>query len=238
MNIPTPHISAKKGDFAKTVIMPGDPYRAKFIAEKYLTDYTIVTDVRGIQGYTGFYKGKKISVMASGMGCPSIGIYSYELFVGYDVDNIIRVGTCGAFSEKLKINDIVVAMGACYDSGFYNQFRLHGVFSPVCDFNLLEKTSETAKELGLKINVGNVFTSDSFYGESHPDNKKWGELGVLASEMESAALYMNAAQTGKKALTMLTVADHLFKEGGMTSDEREKSLNDMIKLSLETAIKL
>lgn len=237
MLIPTPHISAKKGDFAKTVIMPGDPYRAKYIAENYLSDYKIVSDVRGIQAFTGKYKGKDISVMASGMGCPSIGIYSYELFVGYGVENIVRVGTCGAFSEELKIGDIVVAMGACYDSGFFNQYRLNGVFSPVCDYSLLEKTVETAKESGIKVTVGNVFTSDSFYGESHPDNKKWGEMGVLASEMETAGLYMNACSTHKKALTILTVADHLFKEGGMTSEQREKSLNDMIKLALNASLK-
>ncbi len=239
MIVPTPHISAKKGDFAKTVIMPGDPYRAKYIVEAFLTDVKIVSDVRGIIGYTGKYKNKEISVMASGMGCPSMGIYSYELYNGYDVENIIRVGSCGALNRELEVMDIVVAQGACYEPGYVNQYRLGGIFSPIADFSLLEKCVETARETDIKLHVGNVFTSDSFYGERQEINKKWIEMGVLATEMETAGLYMTAANCRKKALSILTVSDHVFEEhGGLTSDERERSLNKMLKLALDMAIKL
>jgi len=237
--LPTPHISAKKGDFAKSVLMPGDPYRATYIAEKFLSDVKLVTDVRGIKGYTGKYKGKEVSVIASGMGSPSIGIYSYELFNGYDVENIIRVGSCGALNDDLSIKDIVLAQGACYEPGFSNQFQLSGIFSAIADFKLLETCYQTAKKLNIKTHVGNVFTSDSFYGERQEITKKWLTMGVLATEMEAAALYMNAANSGKRALTILTVSDHVFKDDpGLSSDEREKSLNDMIVLALETVLNL
>jgi len=237
--LPTPHISAKKGDFAKSVLMPGDPYRATYIAEKFLSDVKLVTDVRGIKGYTGKYKGKEVSVIASGMGSPSIGIYSYELFNGYDVENIIRVGSCGALNDDLSIKDIVLAQGACYEPGFSNQFHLSGIFSAIADFKLLETCYQTAKKLNIKTHVGNVFTSDSFYGERQEITKKWLTMGVLATEMEAAALYMNAANSGKRALTILTVSDHVFKDDpGLSSDEREKSLNDMIVLALETVLNL
>lgn len=239
MNIPTPHISAKRGDFAKTVIMPGDPYRAKYIVENFLNDVTIVSNVRGIIGYTGYYQGKKLSVMASGMGCPSMGIYSYELYNGYDVDNIIRVGSCGALNRELNIMDIVVAQGACYEPGYVNQYQLGGVYAPICDYYLLDTCAKTAKENNVKLYVGNVFTSDSFYGERQEINKKWINMNVLATEMETAGLYMTAANSRKRALSILTVSDYVFEDdGGLTSDEREKSLNQMIKLALDTAIKL
>ena len=238
LKLPTPHISAKNGDFAKTVLMPGDPYRAEYIANKYLKDYKIVSDVRGIKGYTGYYKDKLVSVMASGMGSPSIGIYSYELFDGYNVENIIRVGSCGALNDLLNVKDIVIAQGACYEPGFVNQFQLNGIFAPIASYKLLSKSVETAKELNLNVHVGNVFTSDSFYGERQEVTKKWTTMGVLATEMEAAALYMNAAYLGKNALTILTVSDHVFKDDpGLSSEERERSLNDMIVLALETAIK-
>ena len=239
MIIPTPHISAKKGDFAKTVIMPGDPYRAKYIVDNYLTEVKIVSDVRGIIGYTGLYNGKRLSVMASGMGCPSMGIYSYELFNGYEVDNIIRVGSCGALNRELDILDIVIAQGACYEPGYVNQYQLGGVFAPIADYSLLSCCVNTANESNLKVHVGNVFTSDSFYGERQEINKKWIDMGVLATEMETAGLYMTAANSRKKALSILTVSDYVFEEGGgLTSEEREKSLNQMIKLALDTAYKL
>ena len=239
MNIPTPHISAKKGDFAKTVIMPGDPYRAKYIAENFMDDVKIVSDVRGIIGYTGVYKGKPLSVMASGMGCPSMGIYSYELYNGYDVENIIRVGSCGALNKELNIMDIVFAQGACYEPGYVNQYQLGGVFAPTADFSLLETAVNTAREMGIKPYVGSVFTSDSFYGERQEINKKWIDMNVLATEMETAGLYMTASSCRKKALSLLTVSDYVFEnDGGLSSEEREKSLNQMIKIALETAIKL
>ncbi len=239
MKIPTPHISAKMGDFAKTVIMPGDPYRAKYIVENFMTDAKIVSDVRGIIGYTGYYNGKEISVMASGMGCPSMGIYSYELFNGYGVENIIRVGSCGALNRELDIMDIVIAQGACYEPGFVNQYQLGGVFAPIADYSLLEKCVQTARESNLKVHVGNIFTSDSFYGERQEINKKWIDMNVLATEMETAGLYMTAASSRKKALSILTVSDYVFEEtGGLSSEERESSLNEMIKLALDTATKL
>ncbi len=239
MIIPTPHISAKKGDFAKTVIMPGDPYRAKYIVESFMTDVKIVSDVRGIIGYTGKYKDKEISVMASGMGCPSMGIYSYELYNGYDVENIIRVGSCGALNRELDVMDIVVAQGACYEPGYVNQYRLGGIFAPIADYFLLEKCVETARENNIKLHVGNVFTSDSFYGERQEINKKWVDMSVLATEMETAGLYMTAASSRKRALSILTVSDHVFEEyGGLTAEERERSLNVMLTLALDTSIKL
>ena len=239
LRVPTPHISAKKGDFAKSVLMPGDPYRATYIAQNFLTDVKLVSDVRGIKGYTGLYKGKPVSVLASGMGSPSIGIYSYELFNGYDVENIIRVGSCGALNDELNVMDIVIAQGACYEPGFSNQFQLSGIFAPIADYKLLSTCANTCKTLNLKPHIGNVFTSDSFYGERQEITKKWLEMGVLATEMEAAALYMNAASCRKRALTILTVSDHVFKDNpGLSSLEREKSLNDMIKLALETVYNL
>ena len=241
----TPHIKATSADFAKTVLMPGDPLRSKFVAETFLENPKLVNNVRGVQGYTGTYRGVPVSVMASGMGMPSIGIYSYELFNFFGVENIIRVGSAGGMTEKVRVRDIVIGQGACTDSNYASQFGLPGTFAPICDFNLLYNCVETASELGIKnIHIGNVLSSDCFYGDSAtlPDymlpKNLWGKMGVLAVEMESAALYMNAARAGKNALGIFTVSDHLITGGSTTSEERQTTFTDMMRLALETAVKL
>ena len=237
----TPHIGAEKGDFADTVLMPGDPLRSGFIAENFLIDAKLVNNVRGVQGYTGLYKGEKISVMASGMGMPSIGIYSYELYNFFGVENIIRVGSAGSYNSDVKLRDIVLAQAACTDSNFVKQFGLPGDFSPIADFGLLTKAVSKAKALGLNCHIGNVLSSDRFYGDSNglPDWKQpvflWAKMGVLAVEMEAAALYMNAARAGKRALCICTVSDSLITGEETTAEERQNSFTDMIKLALETA---
>lgn len=241
---PTPHINAAPSDFAKTVLMPGDPYRSKMIAEKFLDHAKLVNDVRGVQGYTGTYKGKRVSVMASGMGMPSMGIYSYELFNFFDVDNIIRIGSAGSYNKDVKIRDIVIAQGACTDSEFAKQYNLPGTFSPIGSYKLISACVDTAKELGLTYHVGNVVSSDIFYGDLDgvPDYKKpmnaWSKMGVMAVEMEAAALYMNAARAGKNALAICTISDSLITGEATTAEERQNSFTDMIKAALETAIKL
>ena len=235
----TAHIEANIGDFAKTVLMPGDPLRAKFIAENFLEDARLVNNVRGVQGYTGTYKGVPVSVMASGMGMPSMGIYSYELYNFFGVENIIRVGSAGAYSKRAKIKDIIIGMGACTDSNYAHQFNLPGTFAPIADFCILEKCVEKARELKLNFLVGNVISADTFYNE--PDDKSvelWGKMGVLAVEMEAAALYMNAARAGKKALAICTVSDHLLTGDATTALERQTTFTDMMRLALETAIEL
>ncbi len=243
-NYPTPHINATPKDFAKTVLMPGDPLRAKFIAENFLENANLVNNVRGIHGYTGTYKGIPVSVMASGMGMPSIGIYSYELFNFFDVDNIIRVGSAGGMSEKVNVRDIIIAQGACTDSNYAHTFNLPGVFSPIADFNLLKTAVSKADELKLKYTVGNVLSSDIFYNDlsDTPANMTptalWGKMGVLGVEMEAAALYMNAARSGKNALAILTVSDHLLTGESLSSEERQNTFTDMMTLSLETAVSL
>ena len=238
MNIPTPHISAKKGDFAKTVLMPGDPLRAKYIAETYLENPVLVNNVRGIHGYTGTYKGKKVSVMASGMGMPSIGIYSYELFNGYDVDNIIRIGTAGAINKDLKIRDIVMGIGACTNSDFARQYELPGTFAPTCSFKLLRKAVEIADSMeGVHYTVGNILSSDTFYDDSM-GGTKWSKMGVLAVEMEAAALYMNAARSGKNALAICTISDNIVTGEATTAEERQTSFNKMMELALQVAVDL
>lgn len=243
-NYPTPHINATPEDFAKTVLMPGDPLRAKFIAENFLTDAKLVNNVRGIHGYTGTYKGKPVSVMASGMGMPSIGIYSYELFNFFDVDNIIRVGSAGGMNKDIKVRDIIIAQGACTDSNYAHTFNLPGTFAPIADFNLLKTAVKKADELSLSYSVGNVLSSDVFYNdfEGIPENMTssalWGKMGVLGVEMEAAALYMNAARSGKSALAILTVSDHLLTGESLSAEERQNSFTDMMTLSLETAVNL
>ena len=234
MPIPTPHISAKKGDFAKTVLMPGDPLRAKFIAENFLDDAKLVNNVRGIQGYTGYYKGKRVSVMASGMGIPSIGIYSYELFNFYDVENIIRIGSAGAIHPDLKVRNLVFAQGACTNSNYAHQFGMPGTLAPIASYDLLEKAVETAKKLGFTYKVGNILSSDTFYDDG-AGSAVWGKMGVLAVEMESAALYLNAARAGKKALCICTISDHLLTGEELSSDERQTSFREMMELALEIA---
>ena len=239
----TPHISANLGDFAETVLMPGDPKRSKLIAENFLNGAKLVNDVRGVQGYTGTYKGVPVSVMASGMGMPSIAIYSYELFNFFGVENIIRVGSCGAYRSEVRVRDIVIAQGACTDSAYAEQFCLGGQFSAICDFTLLEKAVSVCREEKLNFHVGNVLSSDVFYSdlEGLPENlkpiNKWGKMGVLAVEMEAAALYMNAARAGKKALCICTVSDSLVTGEELNAEERQNSFTDMIKVALETAMR-
>ena len=228
----TPHIKTEKGDFAKTVLMPGDPKRAKFVAENFLENATLVNDVRGVQGYTGYYNGKRVSVMASGMGMASIGIYSYELFKFFDVENIIRIGSAGAMNEKVKVRDIVLALGASTDSNFAHQYGLPGTYANVCNYELLEKSVRISREKGYNYHVGNVLSSDVFYSELDTASL-WGKMGVLAVEMEAAALYMNAARLNKKALAILTVSDHLLTGENLSSEEREKSFKEMMTLALE-----
>ena len=237
--IPTPHINAPKDGFAKTVLMPGDPKRAKYIADTYLKNAVLVNDIRGVQGYTGEYKGKKVSVMASGMGIPSIGIYSYELYHAYNVDNIIRVGTCGALLKDIHVKDIIVGTGACTDSNFAANFRLNGVISAVASFELLKKTDEIARKLNFekKVRFGQLLSTDVFYKDK-PDTLEWAKLGVLGVEMEAYALYLNAARAGKKALSICAVSDNIISHEELTAEERSKSVNDMIELSLEVAISL
>lgn len=235
--MPTPHIKAEMGDFAKTVLMPGDPKRSKFIADTFFEKPKLVNDVRGVCGYTGFYKGKRISVMASGMGMPSAGIYSYELFNFFGVENIIRVGSAGAYLKKVKLRDIVLAEGACTDSAFAGQFGLPGTFAPVADFELLRTAAEIAKEMDICCHIGNVVSSDRFYSPSDTAGL-WAAMGVLAVEMEAAAIYMNAARAGKAALAICTVSDSLVTGEATTSEEREKSFKDMIVLALETAARV
>ena len=241
---PTPHIKATPEDFAKTVLMPGDPLRSEFIAENYLENARAVNNVRGVQGYTGTYKGEPVSVMASGMGIPSICIYAYELYNIFGVENIIRIGSAGAMSEKLKLLDIVIAMGACTDSNFVHQYHLPGNFSAVCDYSLLQNCTKAADALGIQYSVGNILSSDIFYNdeENLPDNFKsleaYKKMGVLAFEMEAAGLYMNAARAGKRALAICTISDHLITGELTTAEERQTSFTDMMKLALETAREL
>ena len=235
MKVPTPHNAAGAGDFAKTVLMPGDPLRAKFIAETFLEDAVLVNNVRGVQGYTGTYKGKRVSVMASGMGMPSMGIYSYELFNFYGVENIIRVGTAGVVQPDMKIGDVVFGMGSCTNSNFASQYQLPGTFAPICSFELLEKAVKVAGELGIEPRIGNLVSSDNFYDDAVDTIKGWQKMGVLASEMESAALYMTAARSKKKALCICTISDNAFTGESATPEERQLTFSNMIKIALEIA---
>ena len=232
MKVPTPHIAAKKEEIAKTVLMPGDPLRAAFIANTYLDSHVLVNNIRGIQGYTGTYRGKPVTVMASGMGQPSIGIYSYELYHGYDVDAIIRVGSCGAFHPELHVRDIVIAMGACTNGNYASQFHMPGSFSPIADFDLVRRAAELCEARGVNYKVGNIFSSDTFYNAANSD-MEWAKMGVLGVEMESAALYCNAAWAGKKALCICTVSDNfLHPEENATAEERQTSFTDMMEVAL------
>ncbi|MBE5813413.1 MAG: purine-nucleoside phosphorylase [Clostridiales bacterium] len=236
--MPTPHNSASKGDFAKTVLMPGDPLRAKFIAENFLENPKLVNNVRGIQGYTGTYKGVPVSVMASGMGMPSIGIYSYELFTEYGVENIMRVGSAGAMVSDLKLYDIVLGMGACTNSNYVHQYELPGTFAPIASYKMLRTCEDVAKEKGIDVKVGNLFSSDVFYNEISDVTEKWQKMGVLAVEMEAAALYMNAARLGKNALSICTISDSLITHQETTPEERQNNFTQMMEIALETAIRL
>ena len=231
----TPHIAAEMGDFAKTVLMPGDPLRAKFIAENFLENAVLVNNVRGIQGYTGEYKGKRVSVMASGMGMPSISIYAYELYNFFGVENIIRVGTAGGMNKDVHIRDIVLGQGACTDSNFASQYCLNGNLCPIADFGLLKKAYDIAEKMGLNTHVGNLYSTDVFYNDDSTNTEKWSKLGVLAVEMEAAALYMTAQRFGKKALAICTVSDHLITGESTSAEERQTTFTDMMKLALEIA---
>ena len=237
-NYPTPHINAKPGDFGRTVLMPGDPLRAKFIAENFLTNPVLVNNVRGVQGYTGEYKGVKVSVMASGMGMTSIGIYSYELFNFFDVDNIIRVGSAGGMQENVHVRDLVIGMGASTNSCYGAQFGLPGSFSAIASYPLMAAAIESAKENGVVYHVGNILSSDTFYSDDAEASAKWRKLGVMAVEMEAAALYMNAARAGKNALAILTISDHLLTGEATTAEERQNSFTQMMEVALETAVKM
>ncbi|MDL2300483.1 purine-nucleoside phosphorylase [Clostridiaceae bacterium OttesenSCG-928-D20] len=233
---PTPHISAQKGDIAKTVLMPGDPNRAKFIAETFLEDARLINNTRGVQGRTGLWKGVPVTVMASGMGMPSMSIYSWELFSFYEVENIIRIGSAGAFQDYLNIMDVVCGVGACTDSSYAHQFGLNGSFAPIASYGLIQKATEAAEKLGVSMHYGNLLSSDHFYSDGSDSHDLWKKMGVLAVEMECAALYMNAARLGKNALGICTISDHLYKEQYMTADERETSFTQMMEIALDTAV--
>lgn len=230
----TPHNSAKIGDIAKSVIMCGDPLRAKYIAETYLENPVQFNAVRNMFGYTGTYKGKKISVMGHGMGMPSIGIYSYELFNHYGVESIIRAGSAGGIGEGIKVRDIIIGQAACHDSNFAWQYDFKGTFAPIADFELLKSAYDKSLELGLSARVGNIYSTDVFYAPEFV-NEKCKEMGILGVEMEAAALYMIAAKAGKKALCVCTVSNHMFTKEELSTEERQLGFNDMIKLCLEIA---
>lgn len=231
-NCPTPHIGAQYGEIAKTMIMAGDPLRAKLMAERFLENAKLVNNVRGMLAYTGTYKGKEVTVMGHGMGIPSIGIYTYELYNFYDVETIIRVGSCGARQEYVHLGDIVMAQGACTDSNYAQQFNLAGTYAPIADFGLLKKAAEAAEEFGYRYHVGNVFSADIFYCE---DERKtnWTKMGVLADEMEAPALYMNAARAGKKALVICTVSDHILTGEATTAEERQNTFTKMMDVAFK-----
>ncbi len=229
----TPHNEGKKGDFAKTVLMPGDPLRAKFIAEHYLENVRQVNGVRNMFGYTGTYKGKEVTVMGSGMGMPSIGIYSYELYAFYGVESIIRIGSCGSYQEDIQLYDILIGQGSCTDSNYASQYHLNGTFSALGSFDLIEKAVKAAKEKNARYHVGNIMSSDIFYGADKENWKKWANMGVLGVEMESYALYCNAAYLHKKALTILTVSDSFTSHKETTAEERQNSFTQMMEIALQ-----
>ena len=233
--VPTPHNGAKGGDIAKTVLMPGDPLRAKFIAETYLEDVTCFNTVRNMFGYTGTYKGKRVSVMGGGMGMPSIGIYSYELYSFYEVENIIRVGSAGGISDNVHVRDVVIGMGASTNSNFASQYELPGTIAPIASFELLEKAVNAARELNVNTVVGNILSSDIFYDDNTTSKDKWKKMGILCVEMEAAALYLNAARLGKKALCILTISDHLYTGESLSAEDRQVSFREMMEIALELA---
>ncbi len=240
-NYPTPHINARPEDFGETVLMPGDPLRSRWIAEQFLRDAVLVNNVRGVQGYTGYYGDTRISVMASGMGMPSMGIYSYELFRFFGVRNIIRIGSAGAIQPEVGLRDIVIGQGASTDSSWAEQYHLPGSFAPLCSFSLLQACVAVAGERNLPFHVGNLLSSDRFYGDDAGlpqalrTNESWQKMGVLAVEMESAALYMNAARWGGNALAICTVSDHILRGEALSPQERESGFSRMVELALETA---
>ncbi|MCK8044863.1 MULTISPECIES: purine-nucleoside phosphorylase [Shewanella] len=229
----TPHINAENGAFAKTVLMPGDPLRAKYIADNFLENAVLITDVRNMLGYTGEYKGKKISVMGSGMGIPSISIYAKELITEYGVENIVRIGSCGAISDNIKLMDVVMAMGASTDSAVNRTRFAHTDFAMIADFNLLKRAADSAEKLGANYHVGNLYSSDLFYSADEERYDLMEKYGILGVEMEAAGLYGVATEYGAKALAMMTVTDHIRQGLHLTAEERQQTLNDMIKLTLD-----
>ncbi len=231
----TPHNSAEKGDIAKTVLMPGDPLRAKFIAENYLDSPVCYNEVRNMYGYTGTYKGVPVSVQGSGMGPASIGIYSWELFNIYDVDNVIRVGTAGAVADHVQLRDVVIAMSASTNSAYASQYGLPGTYAPTASWELLRAAADAAAAKGAPYHVGNVFTSDTFYDDAN-SLAAWQKMNVLAIEMEAAALYMNASRAGKNALAILTISDCPLKGLSTTAEERQTTFRDMMEIALDTAV--
>ena len=237
---PTPHINAPKGAFAKTVLMPGDPKRARYVAEKFLQDAKLVNDVRGIQGYTGYYKGVKVSVMGSGMGMPTMGIYSYELFNAYDVENIIRIGSIGAIREDIKLNDILVAVSASTNSNYGRNFHLDGIISGSASYTLIKEVDKTIQKLGFqdKVKFGQILSSDTFYTDEKESDLKWSKMGVLGVEMEGYSLYLNAARAGKNALVIATVSDQLIRNEFLSAEDRTYSFDEMLTIALETAVEL
>lgn len=226
--------------FAQTVLMPGDPLRAKMLAETFFEDAVLVNNIRGVQGYTGFYKGCKVSVMASGMGIPSMGIYSYELFNFFGVENIIRIGTAGGLADDIKLRDIVAGIASNTNSSFGNQFGVNGIVAPVCSYELLDCAVKAAEDLGIELKVGTLYSTDIFYNADPEDYKKWADIGSIAVEMESAGLYLNAAASRKKALALCTVSDLPLLPGcpGCTTEERESTFTDMMKIALEVAVRM
>ena len=234
----TPHINATPDDFAATVLMPGDPKRSEFIAKNFLERAALINDVRGIKGYTGEYKGERVTVMASGMGIPSIGIYSYELYNFFGVKNIMRIGSIGGMADSVKLRDIIIGMGACTTSNFAVQYGLEGTFAPICDYGMLKVAVEEAEKIGASYHVGNILSSDIFYNDDKGANDKWCKLGVLGVEMEAAGLYMNAARAGKKALAICTVSDHLKTGEALDAESRASSFTEMMEIALNTATRL
>ncbi len=233
---PTPHIKATPADFAETVLMPGDPLRSKFVAEHFLTEARLVNNVRGIQGYTGTYKGTPVSVMASGMGMPSIGIYSYELYNFFGVQNIIRIGSAGGLADNVQLRDVLIGMGACTNSAYQEQYKLNGNFAPIASFELVRRAAEEAEALGVRYQVGNLLSSDIFYHADPDFNMGWYKMGVLAVEMEAAALYMNAAASGRRALAICTVSDHILRGEALDADARQTTFTDMMTIALNVAV--
>ena len=231
-NTPTPHIGAQYGEIAPTVLMAGDPLRAKFIADNYLENPVQFNKVRGMLGFTGTYKEKPVSVMGHGMGIPSIGIYSYELFNFYGVETIIRVGSAGSYDNDLQLGDLVIAQGACTDSNYGAQFELPGTFAPIGNFDLLRAAANACEARGINYKVGNILSSDVFYSDN-PHSDRWMKMGVLAVEMEASALYMNAARAGKRALAICTISDHILTGEEMSAHERQTSFTNMMEVALD-----
>ena len=231
----TPHNAAEPGAIAKTVLMPGDPLRAEFVAKTYLENPVCFNTVRNMLGFTGTYRGKPVSVMGSGTGMPSIGIYSYELFHFYGVDRILRIGTAGGIADGVQLRDVIVGIGACTDSNYAAQYRLPGTFAPIASFRLAEKAVQAARRLGVPVKAGNVLSSDLFYGDDEGSLAAWKKMGVLAVEMESAALYMNAARAGKEALCLLTISDCPLRGESLPAAERQTTFTQMMEIALETA---